>query len=84
MSKLPKKNDISDLKGNFTTILPSKTGKAGRPKKDKALLESEVVSLKITQAEYAVLSRKAGLVPVATYIKHLIRTQTNWLENKDD
>lgn len=52
--------------------------KAGRPTKPANERESEVVSIKITPRELANMKERAGeLVPLGTFMKHYLRTQTD-------
>lgn len=51
--------------------------KPGRKKKKPELKESEILALKLTEAEIETIRDKAGLTPLSTYVKHYIRTQTD-------
>ena len=85
---MPKKNDLSIFKkvesGNSVkpsepkSILAPKT--AGRKAKKPEDKESEIVAIKFTKAELAKLEEKAGLVPKSTYLKHILRTNTDIFE----
>jgi len=83
---MPNKNDLSHIKAREKLIL-EKTGtkekksNAGRKKKDPSEKESELIPLKLLPSEYDTLVKKAGLVKVSTYLKHLIRTETDWLKD---
>lgn len=79
---MPKKNDLSMYKpvklvgpSEPKSILAPKT--PGRKAKKPEEKESEVLAIKLTKAELARLEEKAGLVPKSTYLKHLIRSQTD-------
>lgn len=80
------KNDLSSLKIKREKKLPEEydvnllNKKVGRPKKQVGECESEVISLKITPSELALLKEKAGLVPLGRYLKHRIRTETSILK----
>lgn len=80
------KNDLSSLKIKQEKKLPEEydvnllNKKVGRPKKQDGECESEVISLKITPSELALLKEKAGLVPLGRYLKHRIRTETSILK----
>lgn len=83
------KNDLSSLKiktekklpsVNTTSLLESKK-KVGRPVKAAEECESEPLTLKLTPKEMAILKKKAGLVPVSRYLKHYLRTETNFLND---
>lgn len=39
--------------------------------------QSEIVGLRFTKSELAQIKGKAGLVPVATYLKNLLVTETD-------
>lgn len=85
---MPKKNDLSMFKkvepGNSVkpnepkSILAPKT--TGRKPKKAEEKESEIVAIKLTPAERAKLEEKAGLVPKSTYLKHILRTETDIFE----
>lgn len=85
---MPSKNDLSmfkkvDLDNSVNpnepkSILAPKT--TGRKPKRPADKESEVVAIKLTPAELAKLEEKAGLVPKSTYLKHILRNETNIFE----
>lgn len=82
---MPSKNDLSmfkkvdsdnSVKPNEpkSILAPKTTGRKPKKPEDK---ESEVVALKLTQAELAKLEAKAGLVPKSTYLKHVLRNDTD-------
>ena len=88
---MPSKNDISQFSAvPKKPILPKsapvaqkevkkasapKPKKPGRkPKKDQDK-ESYLVALRFTQEEGKILEEKAGMVPLATYLKHFVRDQ---------
>lgn len=85
---MPSKNDLS----MFKKVEPGKSVKPNEPKsilapktvgrkaKKAADKESEIVALKLTPAELAKLEEKAGLVPKSTYLKHILRTETDIFE----
>ena len=65
-----------------TTLLQKKQGKASKPASER---DSKVVSIKITPSELAILKGKAGeLVPLGTFLKHYLRTQTDLLVKNDN
>ena len=79
---MPKKNDLSVFKpikpvehNEPQSILAPKT--PGRKPKKPEDKESEIVALKLTKAELDKLLEKAGLVPKSTYLKHILRTETD-------
>lgn len=79
---MPKKNDLSLFKKiepvepvEPKSILAPRT--AGRKAKKADEKESEIVALKLTKAELAKLEEKAGLVPKSTYLKHILRNETD-------
>ena len=83
---MPNKNDLTNIKAREDLILQKSVSKevksnAGRKKKDPSQKESELIPLKLLPSEYDVLVKKAGLVKVTTYLKHLIRTETDWLKD---
>jgi hypothetical protein len=79
---MPKKNDLSTFKkvepvqpNEPKSILALKTvGRKAKKPEDK---ESEIVAIKLTKAELAKLEEKAGLVPKSTYLKHILRNETD-------
>lgn len=82
---MPKKNDLSMFKkvepvqpNEPKSILAPKTvGRKAKRPEDK---ESEIVAIKLTKAELAKLEEKAGLVPKSTYLKHILRNETDIFE----
>ncbi len=82
---MPKKNDLSMFKrvepvqpNEPKSILAPKTvGRKAKKPEDK---ESEIVAIKLTKAELAKLEEKAGLVPKSTYLKHILRNETDVFE----
>ena len=89
---MPRKNDLSAIKVQPKNTLTPQTeipsvpsapllpkAKGGR-KKTPEEKESELVGLKFTPSEKAKISQKAGRVPLATYIKDLIRSKTDLLD----
>ncbi len=82
---MPKKNDLSMFKrvepvqpNEPKSILAPKTvGRKAKKPEDK---ESEIVAIKLTKAELAKLEEKAGLVPKSTYLKHILRNETDIFE----
>ena len=81
---MPKKNDLSAFKkaepagpAASKSLLSKKP--VGRKAKKPADKESEIVAIKLTKAELAILEEKAGLVPKSTYLKHILRTKTDLL-----
>ena len=83
---MPAKNDLSAFKTKApqpTLITPPKPEEPkpamprGRKAKSVDEKESETVALKFTKAEMDALARKAGLVPKGSFIKHVLRTQTD-------
>ena len=51
--------------------------KVGRKPKPLNERESETVVLKLTVEEMMQLKDKAGLIPLATYVKHHLRNKTD-------
>ncbi len=82
---MPKKNDLSMFKraDSDNSVYPNEPKSilapkvTGRKPKKPADKESEVVAIKLTPAELAALEKKAGLVPKSTYLKHILRSQTD-------
>lgn len=82
------KNDLSSLKIKTEKKLPAtdtpsllnNKRKVGRPAKAQEKCESEPLTLKLTPTEMKALKKKAGLVPISRYLKHLLRTETDILD----
>lgn len=85
---MPKKNDLSAFKSatpDTPRILEvvSQSPKAppketrGRKRKSAHEKESELVGFKITKSEKNKLLKRAGLIPLGTYLKHLLRENTD-------
>ncbi len=85
---MPSKNDLSGLslerKNKLPENLAVQPGKQTSSPWPKPKLasekESKVVTLKITMGEMDALKEKAGLVPIATYVKHYLREESDLLE----
>ncbi len=72
------RNDTPDqAKEAPLKLKPQKAGRKPKAPEDK---ESEVISLKFTKSEMNKLRMVIGLVPAATFIKHHIKIQTDWLK----
>ena len=39
--------------------------------------QSEIIGLRFTKTELADIKEKAGLVPIATFLKNILNTETN-------
>jgi len=82
---MPSKNNLSAFIVKRKNTLPENLAvqpavQAPRSKaKPASEKESEVVTLKITIGEMNTLKEKAGLVPIATYVKHYLREKSNLL-----
>lgn len=87
---MPSKNDLSALKAkssgtlkvaadNTTQSVKPIVRKAGRKAKPANEKESFTVALKLTEAEGQALLEKAGLVPLATFVKAYLRNDTDLL-----
>ncbi len=73
---MPSKNDLSALKvqsKNTLTAIKTPTLKKVTEK------QSKMVWLRFTPSEYEKIQAKAGLVPVATYLRHLLAEHTDLL-----
>ncbi|MEK0160808.1 hypothetical protein WLQ65_16950 [Pseudoalteromonas piscicida] len=69
--KLSNKNTLSNLMHQQSSVKTS-----GRTAKPAAEKQSELVGLRFTPSELAVIKKKAGLVPVATFIKNELLNKT--------
>ncbi len=84
---MPSKNDLSSIKAEPKNTLiktPKPASKqtkrrVGRPPKPVKEKESELLGLRFTPSEFMVLKEKAGLVPLATFVKDHIRRNTDLL-----
>ena len=82
---MPSKNDLSQLKVNAKSTLQNIQaqtiqtikGTAGRKPKPLAEKQSEMIGLRFTKQEHQLIKEKAGLVPIATYLKNALFTQTD-------
>ena len=92
---MPSKNDISSLKdlGKKKAILPKAEtaeaqpavasqapARAGRKPKPPHLKETRTVQIRFTEEEMQALEARAGLIPLATFLKHHLKTQTDFME----
>ena len=88
---MPSKNNITALKQKPKSTLktvetvksaskPVARKRAGRKAKPVGEKESFTLPLKLTEAEGALLKEKAGMVPLATFVKAYIREQTSLLK----
>lgn len=73
---MPSKNNLSALKTGAKKPILEVT-QTGRPKKPVEEKETCLIGLKLTAREKAILQEKAGLVPLATYLKDVLRNQTD-------
>lgn len=82
---MPKKNDLSmfkrvdpvnSVKPNEpkSILAPRTVGRKPKRPEDK---ESEIVAIKLTKAELVALEEKAGLIPKSTFLKHILRNETD-------
>ncbi len=39
--------------------------------------QSEIVGLRFTKSELAEIKKKAGLIPIATFLKNILETETS-------
>lgn len=84
---MPSKNDLSNLKVDTKNSLIAAhkvqakllVGSAWRKAKPVAEKQSELVGLRFTPSELDIIKAKAGLIPVATYIKDALNKQTDIL-----
>jgi hypothetical protein len=60
---------------------PSTLNKAWRKPLPEAEKQTELVGLRFTKTELEAIKKQAGLVPVATYLKHQIKTQNLTVDN---
>lgn len=79
---MPKKNNISGLKLESKNTLLSVKAKKTHNKpwpKPKSIDEkqSELVALKMTKGQIAIIEKKRGLVPKATYLMDKLVNQTD-------
>ena len=79
---MPSKNDLSSLRVESKNTLQNaqhsfETKKAWRKPKPVQEKQSEMIGLRFTLKEYENVKAKAGLVPIATYLKHALFKQTD-------
>lgn len=85
---MPSKNDLSQLKVKSKNTLQnikstenrSIKGSVWRKPKPIAEKQSEMIGLRFTKQEHQLIKDKAGLVPIATYLKNALFTQTDVFE----
>lgn len=86
---MPSKNDLSALKVKSKNSLVKaqetfnkKQGNSTAWRKPKPVMEkqSEIVWLRFTKSELAQIKEKAGLVPVATFLKNELYQRSNLLK----
>ena len=53
--------------------------RVGRRKKPAKEKENKTISLRFTEAEYRAIEEKAGLVPLATFLKHELKQRSDIL-----
>lgn len=73
---MPSKNNLSALKiqsKNTLTAIKTPTPQKTTPK------QSKMVGLRFTPEEYQKIKAQAGLIPVATYLRHLLAEHTDAL-----
>ena len=87
---MPSKNSLASIKAKAPSLpateknLQKKTDtgiiekkKLGRKVKNKDEKETERVLLYLTPSQKNTLDEKRGLIPAATYVKHLLQTNTS-------
>ena len=81
---MPSKNDLSSLKvsskntlNNLEKSISNQHSPAWRKPKPKAEKQSELIGLRFTLSEYEKIKTNAGLVPIATYLKNALFSQTD-------
>ena len=70
--KAEPKNTLANIKKN--TIEQAKAWRKPKPISEK---QSEKVTLKFTIGEMEIIKEKAWLVPIATYLKAMLKNQTS-------
>ena len=83
---MPSKNDLSNLKVESKNSLVEaqeelnnkQASKAWRKPKPIMEKQSEIVGLRFTKSELAEIKERAGLIPVATYLKNKLIKKT-WI-----
>ena len=81
---MPSKNDLSSLKvqskNSLVEAQKELNNKQSSPawRKPKPIMEkqSEIVGLRFTKLELEQIKKQAGLIPVATYLKNKLVSQT--------
>ena len=70
-------DDLSDLvienKRQLETVRKLAASKCGRPRKPEAEKLSKKITLNLTQKEYEVLQEKAGVIPIAIFVKTVLK-----------
>lgn len=71
---MPSKNDLSALKVQSKSTLKNVRAPIQHTEKEKL---TEIAWVRFTRSEYEAVKAKAGLVPVATYLRHLLLEHTD-------
>ena len=75
---MPNKNDLTSIKlKNEPKLQNTFQKKAGRKPKPAHKKCSECVVLKFTPSEMSIIKEKAGLVPLATFLKNTLSSSNN-------
>jgi len=82
LNTMPSKNDISSIKTEVNNKLSTVGKKSGRKAKPVGMKESETITLKVTPAEMEYLQSLAGMIPIGTFVKHFLRTETKLLSDQ--
>ena len=79
------KNDLSGIlqKKKSPILQKESQQKPGRKKKPIDEKETELVPLRLTPREYQILTKKAGLAKVTTYLKYRLRNETDILSEEE-
>lgn len=78
--KIKPKNTLLNVKNSLSSDIPAKAWRKPKPRAQK---QSELIGLRFTLNEAELIKEKAWLVPVATYIKDLLASQTTIFETEN-
>lgn len=72
--KINSANTLARAETNNLSSLKNTAGRKAKPVTEK---QSELIGLRFTKSELELIKAKAGLVPVATYIKNELEVNTD-------
>lgn len=71
------KSDVDNSKNDLPTSAKKPSAGVGRKAKAVSEKASKPITLKFTESELAIIEKKSGLIPNATYLKELLVKQSD-------